>query len=499
MNIRKALLKQVKKQPDKEIIYEDPSNGWTYRNLFNAARSVARKLKESPDGRVGLLMQRPFPFAASLFGTLFSGRVPVPLNYYLGSESLSYISRQAGLSLVLGDGSVPEKMKAVPVKSVSFFDISPKPENNPEPINSKRVSEPGRPVSDDFSFLLFTSGTTGHPKGVKLTQQNILSNIRSSRKAMALQPEDHFLSSLPLFHSFGLTCGLLMPLLTGISTTVEPSFSPKRVLTSFSEQKVTIYLAVPSQYRALSKTAKEKSMQTPFHNRQTSIRLISGGEPLPEPIRETIETQFDRPMLEGYGLTETSPVISVNRLDRYKPGTAGIPIDNVEVRIADKNQPHQLLENGVEGEIQVNGPSVMQGYLNQEQQDQSPFSEDGWFRTGDLGKLDGDGFLHVTGRIKELIISAGENIAPARIEEQLLQHEEIDEAAVIGVSDTKRGEVPVAFVSPVKQGSVDPHDLKTTIRERIGRNHVPAEIYVQDQLPHGPTGKILKRKLREFV
>lgn len=496
MRMIQELLEHARQDPNRDILYGDSGEGWTYRELCKRAYGLSTFLEKRGQGRTGLLMQKTRPFAASFFGALMAGRVPVPINYYLGSDALTYICNTSNLSTVITDGSLPEKEEAIPTDVRRYSEVREEFSGDPVGPSSFSVDEHVREVKDSFSILLFTSGTTSNPKGVMLTEENIISNLTGSRSAMDLRTEDHFLSSLPLFHSFGLTCGLLLPLLSGIPTTVESTFSPGRVLDTIPERNVTIYLAVPSQYRALAKRGKQYSDLTPFHERHDSIRFISGGEPFPEPARNKVKHLFEQPILEGYGLTETSPVVSVNQLHDFKEGTTGRPLDNLQVRITSTEDPESPAQDGERGEIQVKGPSVMNGYLHAERES---FTSDGWFRTGDVGILDEDGYLKVTGRIKDLIISSGENVSPLHIQEFLLKQPDIEQAAVVGIPDRTRGEVPAAFVTVKDNQDLDVERLRHSIREHLGKLHVPADVHVMDELPMGPTGKVLKRKLTDMI
>lgn len=496
MKILHDLFEQARGKPSREIIFGDSGQGWTYRELCTQAHEISSCMKEMGKGRVGVLMQKTRPFAAAFFGCLMAGRVPVPLNYYFDADALRYICEASNITTVVSDGTLPDQEEAIARDVYRYSELRKQSSKNVTRSSSFPFECDVREVNDPFSVLLFTSGTTSNPKGVKLTEQNIMSNLKGSRSAMELQPGDHFLSSLPLFHSFGLTCGLLLPLLSGIPATVESSFSPGRVLRTIPKQNVTVYLAVPSQYRALAKRAKHESDLTPFHDQHDSIRFISGGEPFPGPARTQISRLFAQPILEGYGLTETSPVVSVNRLNEFKEGTTGRPLENLQIRIASTEDSESAVNTGVRGEIQVKGPSVMDGYLNVDRQ---PFTSDGWFRTGDIGCIDDDGFLEVTGRLKNLIISAGENISPLRLEEFLLSQPGIEQVAVVGVPDEKRGEAPAAFLKLNDGQNFDQDELRRSIRDQLGRLYIPTEMHVRDEFPMGPTGKILKRQLKDSI
>jgi long-chain acyl-CoA synthetase len=352
--------------------------------------------------------------------------------------------------------------------------------------------EPPKNAPDDVAVLLYTSGTTQEPRGVMQTHRNILSNIDASLRAMNVKDDDVFLGVLPLFHTFGLTCAFLLPVLSGRMVVMMQRFVPAAVAETVGRSGISIVIAVPSMYRAMVRAFAETGA------RPERLRLcISGGEALPTALLEEFEKVTGVPLLEGYGMTETSPVISLNLLHSPRPGTVGRPLDNFEVRIVDADG--LPLPLGSEGEICVRGDSVMKGYWRRDEETGEAIDEDGWLRTGDLGKLDAEGNIAITGRLKELIISAGKNIAPAEIETVLQAHPAVSEAAVIGVPDAMRGEVPMAFVVRQTGSDLEVHELMSHCRAHLADYKRPRAIEFVETLPRSLTGKVLKRLLKRDI
>jgi long-chain acyl-CoA synthetase len=283
-----------------------------------------------------------------------------------------------------------------------------------------------------------------------------------------------------MFHVFGLIGTMVGPLLLGAEATYLTRFSPERVAATVAERKITVFVAVPGMFGLLvrSKVSDEllRSLALP----------ICGGEALPSSHREAYRQRFGRDVFEGYGLTETSAVVSVNLPQENKPGTVGKPLPGVQVRIA-----------GEDGEVQVLGPGVMKGYYNRPGEDAASFTADGWFRTGDLGTLDAEGYLRITGRLKELIIRGGEKVMPREVEEILSLCPGVLEAAVIGEPDGDRGEAVAAFIVPTDQPPTQ-DALREFCRGRLAEFKIPRRFTIARDLPRGTTGKVLKRALREW-
>jgi long-chain acyl-CoA synthetase len=350
------------------------------------------------------------------------------------------------------------------------------------------------PAAD--AVILYTSGTTGRPKGAVLTHGNLAANARAVAGVLGFQPDrDRVLVVLPMFHAFAGTVGILGPLLSGAGLIPVTRFDPQAITKGVGDHHATIFLGVPSLYAVLLR------LDDAAVARWKSVRLcISGGAALPQAVMQAFEGRFGMPILEGDGPTECGPVTCVNPPEGpRKPGSVGPPLPGVEMRIADPDG--NTLPDGEHGEVCVRGPSVMRGYWNlPEETAQSfhgdPAGADAWFRTGDLGRRDADGWFYLVDRIKDLIISNGMNIYPRIIEEALVRHPAVAEAAVVGEPHRVHGEIAVAYVTAVSEQAIDGAALKEWCREHLGRHEVPRRIEVVDALPKNAAGKILKRELR---
>jgi len=427
----------------------------TYGQLFSAVQKLSAHISAATHSpHIGLLLPNSKEFVITALAILYSGKTIVPIHYFLSQPEIAAIIKDAGIEILI----TPDYLKTVDWNITAL----------PEP----------KEISNHLAAILYTSGTCGEPKGVMLTEQNLLSNIIAMRDAIKLENYT-VLSILPFSHGFGFTCGLLSPMLLGYTMVALARFNPMQVLETIDKYNGTVFLTVPSIYRAL--------LRVPGDNQ--SIRKIllpiSGGEALPRDVAEEFIKKFNLNILEGYGLTETSPVVTINTREDFKSGTVGKPLKDVTVKTA------------TDGEIWVKGPNVMAGYYQKPLLTNQIITADGWFQTGDLGRLDADGFLSITGRKKELIISGGENILPSEIENILIGHPFITECAVIGVPDKARGEVPKAFVVSKPGITVTTEEIKEFCRGRLANIKIPSHIEFRAELPHGPTGKILKKLLKQ--
>jgi len=462
------------------LIEEDKQ--WTFGELAAEVNAVAAMLREEVPGKtVGILLLNSQKYVTTLLGIWKAGKTAVPLNYLLPPQELAFIIKDSGTSALITSQFFAQ---AVAVLKPLFGDkgvilMADAPEFAPA------VSQSLPPIFNDPALYLYTSGTTGRPKGVVLTHNNLAQNVAGCQSAGEFDHRDSFLCLLPFFHTYAITGTILLPLLSGCKMVLVDRFHPVKVLKLIDEHAVSVFLAIPSMYRVLAMTDGEFNVK--------SVRFpISGGEPLPLAIAQAFEKRFGVPIFEGYGQTEAAPVISLNVPGKNKLGTVGLPLPGVEIAIWDELK--NLLENEVIDEIMVRGPNVMEGYYNLPEETAKAITRE-WLHTGDLGKKDADGYLTITGRKKDLIISAGENIYPREIEEVLAQHPKVKDVAVIGVKDEVRGEVPKAFVIPRDGMTLDEKELRHYCRENLAGYKVPKHFDVVPDLPRTPTGKILKRLL----
>lgn len=460
----------------------DEDRSWTFGDLAEESDAIATLLREKVSGdTVGVLLLNSPRYVTTLLGVWKAGKTPVPLNYLLPPQELAYIIRDSGMSALVTSQFFAQAVAAIkPLfgdKGVILMADAPDfpPKSAKPPEASYR----------DPALYLYTSGTTGKPKGVVLTHRNLAANVESCQQAGGFDHRDSFLCLLPFFHTYAITGTILLPLLNGSRMVLVDRFQPLKVMKLIEDHAISVFLAIPSMYRVLAHTEGDFDLD--------SVRFpISGGEPLPVAVAEAFEKRFGVPIFEGYGQTEASPVISLNVPSGRKTGTVGRALPGVEVAIWDEQKNPVGVD--VIGEIVVRAPSVMEGYYNLPEETSKTITRE-WLHTGDLGKMDAEGFVTITGRKKDLIISAGENIYPREIEEVLAQHPKVKEVAVIGVKDEVRGEVPKAFVIARDGMTVDEKELRHFCRENLAGYKVPRHFAIVPDLPRTPTGKILKRML----
>ncbi len=343
---------------------------------------------------------------------------------------------------------------------------------------------------DDDAVILYTSGTTGEPKGAQLTHANLTINAETvAGQLLAADTNDVVMGCLPLFHVFGLTCGLNASIVGRSCLALLPRFDPDQALELISAAQVTIFEGVPTMYNAILHAKTADTADT------SSLRTcISGGSAMPVEVLKQFEEAFGCTILEGYGLSETSPVASFNLPDRErKTGSIGVPIDGVEMRVVDDDGND--VEPGTPGEIAIRGHNVMKGYWGKPDKTAEAIP-DGWFRTGDVATVDDDGYFFIVDRKKDLIIRGGYNVYPREVEEVLYAHPDVTEAAVIGVADDHLGEEVGAAVVLKEGASATTDDLKAHAKANLAAYKYPRRIWLVNGLPKGPTGKILRREVR---
>ncbi len=485
-----ALLKTAETVPRK-VAVSDGVRSLTYRRLVrlaNVLRGIIDRLDDT--GRVGVMLPASTAFPATLFGALWARRRVIPLNFLLNPTELAHVVEDAGIETVLTVRHFAEQVASLPIRAVFLEDLSLK--RRMLLAGLRGVPTAPRVDPDDTAVILYTSGTTAEPKGVELTYANLYSNSVDSLHVLGITGDHQFLNILPPFHVFGLTGCVLIPIVVGAGVFAIPRFSPVAVVRAVRNRGISLMLAIPSMYRAIlgTKSARREDFSGVTH-------AISGGEPLPENVRTGFEERFGVAIREGYGLTETSPVLCVCTPNAHRVGTVGRPIRNVNLRIVGESGVG--LPVGGVGEILVKGPGVMKGYYHKPEQTRAVLNEDGWFDTGDMGRVDVEGFLTITGRAKDMLIVGGENVFAREIEAVLETHPGVTQAAVIGVADESRGEVPVAFVLPQAEQDVDGQTLRNHVKTALAGYKVPRRVIISDDLPLGPTGKILKRKLRDML
>jgi len=481
------LLESARKYPHKTAA-KDPTRTIKYSQLTTFARVIRREvLKRTSRPRVGIMLPASAACQGTILGALWAGKTIVPLNFLLQPAELQYMIHDAELDLVISTHYFEKLMSQIPVQTRYLEQLGLKRRYMWEKLRS--TPEPPYASADHLAAIIYTSGSTGKPKGVCLTNNNLLSNCRAAIEHLKITPDNHLLGVLPTFHVFGLTMLAFVPAVLGATTTYIPRFSPQAAYKAMAAGDITIFMGIPSMYNAI---ARLKNIDPP---KLKNVRLaLSGGEPMPLNVYELVKKRMGLEILQGYGLTETSPVISAEQPWAHRLGTVGKPVPGTEVQIRDPDG--NALDTGQEGEICVRGPQVMKGYHNRPADTAEVIDKNGWFRTGDIGKLDQDNFITITGRAKELIIVGGENVYPREIESVLEQHPNVAEVAVVGRPDQSRGEVVIAFLILNENAKATADDLRNFCREHLAGYKIPRQIHIRPDLPRGPTGKILKKELK---
>jgi long-chain acyl-CoA synthetase len=337
------------------------------------------------------------------------------------------------------------------------------------------------------SVIIYTSGTTGHPKGAMLTHKNLISNAESTVSALLMTENEITLNVLPLFHSFAWTVNVLSTLMVGGSIVIMENFVPKDAIRIIEKEQITLVTGVPAMFNYYLMVGSKESFE--------SIRVfVSGGASLPVEIIKGFKEKMGYDILEGYGLSEASPVVTINPLNKTKAGCIGIPIKNIEVRVVDTDGNEVPI--GEKGELLVKGPNVMKGYYNLPEITAKTIIDD-WLHPGDVAIIDEDGYVAIVDRIKDIIIVNGFNVYPREVEEVIYSYDGVLEAAVVGDSDPSRGEIVLAFVVPKDPENFDSKALKSYLRDHLASFKLPRKIIIKDGLPKNATGKILKKDIKQ--
>lgn len=448
-----------------------------------------QRLGVQPGDRVAICSPNCPEFVYSYLGASLAGAIVVPINLMLALPEIAFILQDAGVSCLVVHPVILEKVSLPGASSLGLKSLLVLNEETLAAISQAGEPHPVSIGEDHTCSLLYTSGTTGKPKGAMLSHFNLISNVRSLDDASDLGPDDRFICVLPMFHSFAWTVCVLLPLYLGSTMYILDSFGPKELLRTLVEDKITVFCGVPSMFAVLVRAGEAARF---------SLKLaIAGGAGLPAEVQKGFEAKFSFPLIEGYGLSEASPVCCLNPLAPEavrKPGSIGVPLPRVRMRLV--NDQDNDVPQGEVGEIVVQGPNVMQGYWNLPEATAETL-RNGWLHTGDLGRQDEDGYFYVVDRKKDMIICAGFNVYPREVEEVLLSHPQVVEAAVIGVGDPLKVETVKAFVVLENPGSVDGRALQEFLKDRLASYKIPRLWEFVSDLPKGATGKVLKKLLKE--
>jgi long-chain acyl-CoA synthetase len=490
-NLANMMIDAAQRHGDRPVVGLDETVV-TYADLDEASARVAGLLHErgvAVGDRVGIMLPNVPSFPVIYYGILRAGGIVVPMNVLLKGREVGFYAADSGVKLLFAwEECAAAAMEGASQAAAEAMVVGPG-----ELESLLDAGEPAREVAaraaDDTAVILYTSGTTGQPKGAELTHGNLRRNIEITAIGLtALTEGDILLGALPLFHSFGQTCTMNSAVRTGASLDLMPRFDATRALELMDRDGVTIFQGVPTMYHALLHHPERDRYDT------SNLRLcISGGAPLPVQVLRGFEDAFGATILEGYGLSETSPVASFNELGRErKPGSIGTPIEGVQMKVVDEDDNE--VGPGDIGEIVIRGHNVMKGYWKRPDATEEVM-RGGWFHSGDMARMDEDGYFFIVDRKKDMILRGGYNVYPREIEEVLYEHPAVLEAAVVGVSDERLGEEVGAAITLKPGAEADADDLREFVRQRVAAYKYPRRIWFVDALPKTATGKILKREI----
>ncbi|ULR55322.1 long-chain-fatty-acid--CoA ligase [Streptomyces deccanensis] len=488
-NLAEYLVETAQRQPGRPALRLG-DQVTAYAELDERSARAAALLRAEgvrPGDRVALMLPNVPEFVVLYYGVLRAGGVVVPMNPLLKTRETEYHLTDSGAVRLFewhqapgegAQGAAAAGVRHTAVEPAAFAQALA----GHEPL-------PGvaRTADDDVAVLLYTSGTTGRPKGATLTHGGLRHNTEvNTVHVQRMTPEDVVVGCLPLFHIFGQICTMSVAVRAGASLTLIPRFEPQAVLDAIARDGATVFEGVPTMYAAL--------LQHPAGADVSTLRMcVSGGASLPVEILHGFERRFGCAVLEGFGMSETSPVVTFNHPDRpRKAGSIGTPIQDVEVRLLDDKG--QDVTPGEVGELAVRGPNVMKGYWNRPEETAAAIP-DGWLRSGDLARQDEDGYLYIVDRKKDMIIRGGYNVYPREIEEALHEHPAVALAAVVGVPHAHLGEEIAAAVVLRPGAHATPDELREFVKDRVAAYKYPREVWLMDSLPTGPSGKILKREI----
>jgi long-chain acyl-CoA synthetase len=508
-NLGELLSLSAKKYPNRTALVFGQKK-ISYKSLDDLTDRIAVGLVNlgvGPREKVAVLLDNCPEFVFSYFAILKAAATVVPINYMFKIEEVKYILEDAAVPFLVTSRpyvDMSEELR-LRVDSLKQLITTAKVKDNLPNFHSLAASEADRgilrgisPSQDELAVILYTSGTTGFPKGAMLSHHNLISNAWDCSQAIEVNQKNTFICLLPLFHSFAATVCMNLPLLIGAKIVLMKTVRPfKRIVRAIRKHRVDIFVAVPSVYNILAGIKLPRLLRSPLIRFFNPLKVcVSGAAALPAETFRAFEEKFRIPLLEGYGLTEAAPVVTINPLKgKRRAGSIGrVLSNNISIRVVDAGG--NALLPGKIGELLVKGPNVMQGYFRQPEATEQAL-KDGWLYTGDMVRIDEDGYLYIAGRLKEMINVRGLNVYPREIEELLYQNPKVKEAAVVGVPDRHKGEVPKGFVVLKENESATEQEIIQYIRQRLAPFKVPKGIEFRLSLPKNTTGKILKRLLKD--
>jgi long-chain acyl-CoA synthetase len=493
----------------------------TYRELDEEANRVANMLVDhgvEPDDRMGLFIPNTTQFPEAYFGTIRAGAVPVPLNLRMDPNTLVYVVQNSEADHIIGSPLLADEAQqlaeAADVGTLFLGGVSDDGIVNYSHAKTEYDTTFDRPERDygDIACQPYTSGTTGNPKGVLLSHENLLSTVEAYTKGgLAVDADDSIVLVLPLFHIYALNAIMGTYLTKGATMHLQPQPDGEQMLTALSEQNVTTMAGVPAMYTMMWREYRENPEQYDL----SSLRYVNcAAAPLADEVRRTIEEAWNVPMIEGWGMTETAPAGTVEPSHgvRKAAGCIGPALENIEMKLVDPETRETLVsheqltpfpdsdidfddEDAVTGEIAIRGPNVFEGYFGLPEKTQEVFDDEGYFYTEDIARVDEDGYFWMVDRADDMIIAGGENIYPAEVENALYEHPDVAEAAVVGAPHEVKGQAPVAFVVLEPDSEVTEEELRKFTLEHVATYAHPRRIFFVDELPRSATQKVQRYKL----
>ncbi|MEM7358436.1 MAG: long-chain fatty acid--CoA ligase [Pseudomonadota bacterium] len=498
-NLANTLLRRAEANPERTaLIFEEQK--LTYEEFADRVRRQATLLRENGvcvGDRVGFLGFNQPAFLETIYAANAIGAIFVPLNFRLTAEELSFIINDAGVHSLVCDDPLREVIEPVRDRLCCrhYYSAESDADNWKSLLDLRSAAEPLKDIvsvdQHDVSVIMYTSGTTGLPKGAMLTHGNLMWNNINATFAFGGSRDNVVLTVAPLFHIGGLNVMTLHAFTLGACLVLMRNFEPGEVLDAFNEHKVTHMFGAPAMFLFMSQ--HEKFADTDFSHVDT---FVCGAAPPPESLL-TLYAELGINFCQGYGLTETAPFASFLTPEWAikKLGSAGQPPIYSDLKIVDEN--NKTVTNGERGEICIAGPNIMKGYWNRPEATAEAIDTEGWFHSGDVGYLDEDGFLFICDRLKDMVISGGENVYPAEVESVLYKHEAIAEVAVIGLPDEKWGEAVTAVAALHADKELTLEELREFAEKELARYKLPLRLHLVDELPRNPAGKVLKFVLKE--
>jgi long-chain acyl-CoA synthetase len=504
---------------------------WRYAELGDMVARVAaglRALGVAPGDRVGLCLPNTHFFVAAYFGVLKAGAVVVNFSPLMVVEEMAAQAADSGTSVmltldlkpllprvleVLVDGGSVKRVvvcrfaEGLPAIKSALFRLFRRASIAAIPddpritefgvlLDVAPITDPPAVTPDGIAVLQYTGGTTGRPKGVMLTHANLCANLRQVQ-AWCLdwdRGQQRMFAVIPFFHVFAMTVAMNLAIAAGAEIIMQPRYEKKLVLAALRRRHPTMLPGVPTLFKALLDHGATREDLAQVR------ACISGGAPLPIALKHEFEAKSGATLVEGYGLTEASPVCFCNPLyGENREGTIGLPLPRVEAEIRSLEDPARAMPIGERGELCVRGPNVMTGYWNRPAETAATMTPDGWLRTGDVGIMDADGYVALVDRIKDLILVSGFNVYPRAIEEVLYTHPDVAAATVVGIPDPRQGECPAAFVELKPGAAPDEAALRTFLKQHLSAIQMPKLIEFREALPRTAVGKLSKKELREEI